>query len=122
MTIFKGIAFPFQFSAQAFPAPVTDNDLIKQSLVQIIMTSRSERVMRPDFGSDAYSYVFEPLDVNLSALIRNTISKAIGKYEPRVQLQTVTAERNETLVTITVTYTVISTQQNQSLTLTLGSP
>jgi hypothetical protein len=122
MTIYKGIAFPFQFSAQAFPAPATDSDLIKQSLVQIIMTSRSERIMRPDFGSDAYSYIFEALDENLSLHIRNTISGAIGKYEPRVLLQSVDAERVESQVIVTVGYFVIATSENQTLTLTLGSP
>jgi hypothetical protein len=122
MTIYKGIAFPFQFSAQAFPAPATDNDLIKQSLVQIIMTSRTERVMRPDFGSDAYSYIFESLDENLAVLVRSTISGAIAKYEPRVLLLSVDVVREDSQVIVTVSYVVIATNDNQTLTLTLGSP
>jgi hypothetical protein len=122
MTIYKGIAFPFQISAQAFPASVTDSDLIKQSLVQIIMTARSERIMRPDFGSDAYSYIFESLNENLTALIRSTIASSVSKYEPRVLLQAIDVAREDTLVTVTVNYIVIATNQNQTLTLTFGSP
>jgi hypothetical protein len=112
---YKGMAFPFQKSSQAFPAPVTDNDLIKQSLVQIILTGRGERIMRPEFGSNAYAFVFENNNLVLQETIRAEVMSAIARFEPRAIVRSVDIDRSDSEVTITITYIVVATRQEQSV-------
>jgi hypothetical protein len=121
MSIFKGIAFPLQVSPKAFPAPAEDDALIKQSLVQIIMTLKGERVMRPEFGSGALSYIFENSNEELSSLIRFDIASALSKYEPRVLVRSIDVARQESLVSVQVNYLVVATNKIQTLTVVLGS-
>lgn len=112
---YKGMAFPFQQSDTAIPAAVTDAELVKQSLIQILNTERGERVMRPLFGCNLRQYVFENNNELLGELLRAEISSAIGQWEPRAALQNVYFERSDTTMTVTVEYTVVTTQTEDTL-------
>jgi phage baseplate assembly protein W len=120
-----GIAFPFQAGDQAVPKVATDEDLIKQSIVQIIMTQPGERYMNPEFGCGALNFVFEPQGAGLTSYIQQTVQQAIARWETRVVVNSVTVEKNDMFdsqVVITVYYTVTATSQTQSVQVTLGSP
>lgn len=114
---FRGINFPFTKSSTALPAPASDSDLIRQSLIQIIMTGKNERVMRPDFGSGVLRFVFENNDDLLEELIRAEVTSAVGRFEPRVALQDILVERDEekALVTITLVYVLVTTRQQDTV-------
>lgn len=128
MALYVGIAFPFQVGPTGFPAPASDNDLIKQALIQLILTGRGERVMRPAYGSGAFSFVFESNEAPLTAYIAQEVRNVIGKFEPRVILQNVDVVKNDSsglhpsLVVITINYVVIVTGQTQQVTITIGGP
>lgn len=121
LAFYRGIAFPFQKGPTALPEPVTDDELVKQSLQQIILTGRNQRVMRPDFGCNALSFVFENNTTLLSELIRTEVASAIGRFEPRVILQNVIVERDEDNGTVYVTleYIVLTTKQPDTVTIPL---
>ena len=112
---FMGMAFPFQQSDTAIPAAVTDAELVKQSLMQLLNTERGERVMRPLFGCNLRQYVFENNDELLGQLLRAEIASAISQWEPRASLQNVYFERSDTTLTVTVEYTVVITQTEDTL-------
>ena len=57
---------------------------LRDCVVQLIMTSRGARVMRPDFGTDLRASVFDPLDVEMIDTLREQILQTISRYEPRV--------------------------------------
>ena len=118
---YKGIAFPFQIGATSFPAQATNEDLIKQSIVQIIMTSPGERYMRPKFGCGALAFVFEPNDEALELYIQDTVATAIATYEPRVAVRTVQVEREDNMVTVTVQYVILATGNTQQAQVSLGT-
>lgn len=111
-SFFRGINFPFTKGKTALPEPVYDSDLVKQSLQQIVLTGRNQRVMRPDFGCDAYSFVFEPNTDMLAELIRTEVNAAIGRFEPRVVVQDIgvvrDTEKGEVIVTIQ--YVLVATR------------
>jgi phage baseplate assembly protein W len=127
-TQYVGFAFPFQKGATGFPASASNNDLIQQALVQLVLTGRGERVMRPDVGSGAYSFVFQSTGAALQALIQRDVRNVIAKYEPRVIVQEVRVTTNDatlshpTMVAITIKYIVVITQQTQSVTITMNGP
>ena len=118
-TTYRGIAFPFGKSATSFPAEVSDADLVKESIQQIILTSPGERVMRPDFGSNAYAFVFENNDEILAELIKAEVVGALGRYEPRAIIQEVAVEREDSQVVITVAFIVSLTGQQDTVSVPL---
>ncbi len=118
-TSFIGIAFPFKRSPTALPAAVSDNDLIRQSLAQIVLTGRGERIMRPAFGSGAYGFVFENNSQVFQETVRADIMNAIGKFETRVIVQSVDVTRDDTQATIDISYVVLATRQEQAIKITV---
>lgn len=124
-----GIAFPFKKSSTSFPAAASDEDLIQQSIVQIVTTGRNQRVMRPDFGCNAYAFVFENNDLILQETMRAEVMTSIAKFEPRVIVQSVitkpvapdaTNPSDEVEIEITINYIIIATRKTQSVTITMS--
>ena len=119
MATYTGIAFPFQKGSTSFPAQAEDADLIKQSIIQIVMTMKGERVMRPDFGSRVMQYVFENNTEVLAQQIRTEVFAAITKFEPRAILSNVDVVSDGTEVVITVNFVVKATSQQDTLALAI---
>jgi len=127
--IFRGISFPFRRGASEIPAAATDDELIADTLAQLILTSPGERVMRPELGAGTTTFIFETNESSLSALIKTTIANVIGKFEQRVVVRKINVERtnankadnqNKDSVIITVEYVVPATQQPNTVAIQLG--
>lgn len=125
-TLYQGIGFPFTVESSDLPEKVTDDRLIRDSLLQIVLTTKGERVMRPDFGCSAYDFVFESNDQLLVAMIRRTVGNAIAQWESRVIVQNIDVQKvkNDNVaydtVVITVYYIVKTTQQQNELSVSIG--
>lgn len=104
---FLGISHPFRKGPTGFPETAEDETLLRESLEQLVLTSRGERVMRPTFGCGAQALVFENKGPALVALMQRTIAKAIEENEPRVTLLDVLVEdKGDDGVLATVVYSV----------------
>tara|TARA_R110000824_G_scaffold158276_6_gene332061 strand:+ start:4920 stop:5327 length:408 start_codon:yes stop_codon:yes gene_type:complete len=79
-----GVAFPMQSGVGGYFAQNENLRSLRDCVVQLIMTTRGARVMRPDFGTDLRASVFEPLDAEMLDILREQIIQTISKYEPRV--------------------------------------
>jgi phage baseplate assembly protein W len=119
---FRGIAFPFDRGATSFPQQNTDAELVKQSIIQILLTEQGERLMRPTFGSGLMSKVFENNGALLESLIQAEVRTAIGKWEPRAMVQGVDIQRKDSTITVTVSFIVISNRQQSAVSLQLSAP
>lgn len=78
------------------PYVVTDDNLIKQDLLNEFYTKRGERVMRPNFGSIIWEVLMDPDSAELEKLVNEDIEKIV-KRDPRVNLlrvNTVIAEHS----------------------------
>lgn len=62
-------------------------DDIKQSLYLIIFTSKTERIMTPDYAADALSYLDKPMWA--MSKLQVGIAESVAKYETRVRLESV---------------------------------
>ncbi len=71
-----------------------DASAIKQAIVNLLLTNKGERAFKPDYGSDIRNYLFEPLDYATSAQIQGNIRHTIAKWEPRIQVTSLTAKPN----------------------------
>lgn len=63
---------------------LTDIDLVNMDILSHIYTSRRERVMMPEFGTNIPNAAFEPLTQELIASIRDDLEMVID-YDPRVE-------------------------------------
>lgn len=68
----------------------TDNDLIKESITRILLTSKGERVNNREFGSDLQKFLFSHQDFEE---IEQDITKSINRWEPRVSVQNIYIQR-----------------------------
>jgi len=62
----------------------TDLAAIRQSVFNIMMTSKGEKPFAPQFGSNVKAYLFEHFDSITEAVMRSEIKSALKNYEPRV--------------------------------------
>lgn len=128
MALFVGFAFPFRKGLTSFPEQSTDDALIKQSLIQLILTGQGERIMRPEVGSNALAYVFENNDLILVQRISAEISDVVRRFEPRVALLSVEVDNGDkskdngpASVIVTIKYVVLATRTVGTLTITLAT-
>lgn len=102
---FFGIGRTFAKGVGGIPGRVEDKDLIRDSVFQILNTGRGSRVMRPGFGSQLHSLVFESQGPILSALIKREVVGVLARTEPRIQvLEVKVTQENETKAVVDVLY------------------
>jgi len=63
-----------------------NEEAIKQSMRNLILTKRYERPFRPNLSSQVTDYLFELFTPNIKMTIERVIYDVIRTYEPRVQL------------------------------------
>jgi phage baseplate assembly protein W len=82
-----------------------DEDAVKQSIRNLILTQNYERPFRSNIGCQVKGLLFEPISPLLTAMIERTISDTIINYEPRADLISVAVkfspENNSVYISIT---------------------
>ena len=120
----RTFAFPFQQGQLAFPKQATDADAIRASVIQIITTQKGERIMRPDFGCNAFSYVFQNNTEDFRIDAEREIRQALSRWEPRIRVDGIEITSDDISepgqILITVVYTITSTGEIQSTTVAGG--
>lgn len=82
----KRIAFPMQLDNRNNIGMADGDAAIRQSLYLIIFTVPGERVMRPDFGCEIHSLIFDPVNEETAIQARRFVEEAITRWEPRIEL------------------------------------
>jgi len=108
-------AFPYYFDNSGATARTDLASHIRDMIEQILLTSPGERVNRPTFGCGSAQLVFAPNSDVLAAAQQQVIQSSLQQWLSdliRVQGVDVTAQGSELL--ITVRYTIVQTQQQQT--------
>jgi phage baseplate assembly protein W len=87
-------------------------DAVEQAIPLILLTARKERLMLPEFGAGARSFVFEPNSPATQRSIEDAVRKALTDWEPRIDLKRVEAiASNDTpdLLLVHIDYVVRAT-------------
>lgn len=87
MAIFYGMNPPFIGGPQNILSRQEDEKLIKNDLLQLILTVPGERVHRRTFGTPLRSFVFEQLTQADLDSLRAEMMAAIEEFEPRVKIE-----------------------------------
>ena len=90
-----------------------DEDAVKESIKNLILTDRGERLMQPNLGGNIQAMLFENLTPSVLKLIEENVRTTISLYEPRAELQdvTVTSNIDDNAVKIRITFYIKNVEQ-----------
>ena len=91
---------------------------IKQSLMILLNTSPGERIMKPDYGCDIRSFVFQETDNSHMHVLKDTIANAILNYEPRIKVEEINIDTEnylDVVNTIEIYYFIIITNTRNNI-------
>jgi len=86
-----------------------DEDAVKFSVKNIILTKKGERLSDPNFGTNLYKLLFENISGDTLIDIETEIEYALESYEPRVNLLGVDVQQSnidENTVIVKVYYEI----------------
>jgi Bacteriophage baseplate protein W len=107
------LAFPFGFDAAGRTASAASGAAhIADMIEQILFTAPGERVNRPTFGSGTAQLVFEPNSDVLAAVQQQAIQAGLQQWlSDLIRVQSVTVTTSDATLQVTVTYTIVASQQ-----------
>uniref|UniRef100_UPI004056C44E GPW/gp25 family protein n=1 Tax=Agathobacter sp. TaxID=2021311 RepID=UPI004056C44E len=113
-----GMKFPPQINKATGRFVVSsEEESIKESVYLILMTQKTERFLRPEFGSDLMSYTF--MDVNLTSvnMMIRSLTEQIISQEPRIRNLHITADSQmrEGCLVVNIDYVVKSSNVKDQL-------
>lgn len=114
----QGWRFPILPDERGELGYVDGDDNVEQSLEILLLTALGDRVMRPDFGTEAPRLVFAPGSRQNLRLLETTIREAVRDFEPRVDLLAARAEADADepwRVTVSIDYRVRRTNTRRNL-------
>jgi phage baseplate assembly protein W len=130
-----GVNFPFYDSNNGdfLQLTPTIEAQVKSDLIHLLLTRKGSRYFLPDFGTNLYQYIFEPLDEVVIQKIEDEINNAVEKYIPNLQINKinitqfynnidyVSDDKKQHSVTVNIDYTVNfrTFQSPDTVTLTL---
>lgn len=116
------IYFPYQFDGRGRTQQASLQDYVKQLVEQVLFTSPGERVNLPDFGSGLLQLPFAPNSVEMAAATQFAVQAALQKWLSNyVKVQSVVATAQDAVLTVTVTYSPLSSDVTEIQTFVYGT-
>lgn len=96
---------------------VSGDQTVKESLYLILMTQTTERLVRPDFGSEIMTYTFMDTSTTMLSIFRRNLTETIMSQEPRISDVDIGLEFRESqgAIIISINYTVAATHSRGNL-------
>ena len=113
-----GCKFPVQIDpATGRFMTVSGNRSVKESIYLILMTQRTERLVRPDFGSDIMSFTFMDTGTTMLSILKRNLSQTIMREEPRISDLEITLEHRDRqgVIIINLDYMVAETNTRENM-------
>lgn len=94
--------------------PITDETAIRRAIANIIKTPKGTRPFRPDYGCDIQKYLFGN-SIFTEYEVNRKIYESITKYEPRVDVISVTTKIDNNSMKIDTEYFIKNTGKISTL-------
>jgi uncharacterized protein len=111
--------YPFGVSSLGTPNLTSQDDHLRDLILQVLFTNPGERVNLPEFGCGVQQLIFAPnsdtLRTSTQFLIFNSLQRWLGDRINLGQVSVTSEPGDEEAVTIEVVYVIKATQQRQSL-------
>ena len=103
------------------PDALKNEEAVKRSVRNIVLTNFGEKKFQPFFGGDVISQLFENITPFTAFEMEKAITRTILNNEPRVEALSVKANTNndQNSVDVTVRFTIKNSQQPVILSFTL---
>ena len=100
----------------------TDEQAIKASVRNLVLTANYEKPFHPEIGSPIKSLLFEPATPLLPVLIEKAVHQTIDNFEPRVNLVQVRADMSpdNNAIYVTIEFKIVNTSVLQSVNVILN--
>ena len=106
------VKFPYQFDGTGYTAQSNLPDHIYEMIEQILLTSPGERVNRPTFGCGVLQLVFAGNSDSLAAAQQQVIQSSLVQWlSDLIQVNAVDVSAKDATLLITITYTILASQQ-----------
>jgi phage baseplate assembly protein W len=106
------VRFPYGVDSRGRTGEATYDGHIRDLVELILFTAPGERVNRPDFGTGLLQLVFVPNSTELAATLQMLVRGALQQWlGDRISVDDVSADSNDSTLTVSVTYTVLLTQE-----------
>ncbi len=116
----SGLAFPFCITGAGIKV-ASGEEKVAQALMMLLQTQFGERLMRPTYGANLRSLAFAPLDVTTCRTAERLCRNAIGAWEPRVSIVSITVTPDNaasgSALIIDLAYRIAGNPVEQTLTL-----
>ena len=93
---------------------LTDNDLIKQDLLNVLMTRRGAMVMQPNYGCIIWEKLFENISPSDVQDISQNITSIVNN-DPRVSLVSMDINPTGNDITVTLVLRYVSTNETEQM-------
>lgn len=102
-------------------ALIKDDEAVKQSIKNLVLTDPGERLMQPFIGGGIRALLFENITPAVLNLIENKVKSTINTYEPRADIINVTASSryDDNTVNVVVNFYIRNTNEPIKLDLIL---
>jgi len=99
-----------------------NEDSVKRSIRNILLTDKGERFFNPTFGSDIRKMLFENFSPSTEQVIADLIKTAIGNHEPRANVidVNVSGDPDQNSMYINIVFSVINKAEPVTLELILN--
>lgn len=99
-----------------------NEDSVKRSIRNILLTDKGERFFNPTFGSDIRKMLFENFSPSTEQVVADLIKTSIGNHEPRANVIDVTVNGNpdQHSMYINIVFSVINKAEPVTLELILN--
>ena len=116
----KKIAIYSDFKKSLEISPVSDDltlhkdeDAVKESIKNLLLTDRGERLMQPNLGGNIRAMLFENISPGVLTMIEDQVRTCVNLYEPRAEIidVIVTSNIDDNVVKIAVHFYIRYNQQ-----------
>lgn len=99
-----------------------NEDSVKRSIRNILLTDKGERFFNPTFGSDIRKMLFENFSPSTEQVVADLIKTAIGNHEPRANVidVNVSGDPDQNSMYINIVFSVINKAEPVTLELILN--
>ncbi|MFL6210643.1 MAG: GPW/gp25 family protein [Pyrinomonadaceae bacterium] len=116
----RGISFPPRVGPDGRVAWSEGDVNVREAIRIILLTEQRERLRLPAFGGSLARFLFEPNTVTTRQLLRDRITKELAQWEPRITVEGVTVEPDESdpqAAVATISYRLVATRARESVSL-----
>jgi phage baseplate assembly protein W len=122
-TAFRALSFPFRLnSSGTFAECANYDEIVRGQVVDAVMTNQGERVMRPRYGCDVQSALFDPADelerMDAGSVVKARLSSFVSRSFIR---SSVFVEGDPGVSYLNITYRATPYSTDASLTIPVSS-